>query len=248
MSLYIQQKPTFTQDVGRIDNPRRFFILSQEAGRSRGETVWVMFCLQHHSTISDVIEPQLGDVRLVARVFLDQNLSTLGDGEIIHHLLALAAVEQHFNGAASHRVCGIDEVDAPQTTFASKAGRRDKIEVSRIFRVPRTIFGTIESRHAEGSRRVLTFGFEFRASLGRHVPEVVGGECYGSAQNRAIGLDIQSTDFDAKEASSSQTSCLNWAPSVFLGTDIEIYLPAWSVVHAGNNGIWPVAGFATEFS
>src|SRR5262245_8922388 len=113
MSLYIQQEPPLSENIGSVDNSRRFFILGQKSWRARFKTCGIMLCDELQFPILNIVDPEFGYVRLVSRIFLNQDLATCGDSNIVHHLLAFRSIEQHLDRATGCWVGRGHKVDMP---------------------------------------------------------------------------------------------------------------------------------------
>src|SRR5258705_13943903 len=101
--------------------------------------------LGHHfkGAGEQIVRPDFANMRIVTHVFERHELPARIDRDVVHHVLAFAAVEEHVNRSSRARIGWIVEAQPPKPAVARKASGSDKIKVVRIIWIPTAIFWTL---------------------------------------------------------------------------------------------------------
>src|SRR5258705_107327 len=94
VSLDVEQEPTVAEDVARVNDSGRLFVLGNERGvveDGRIEEFRVVLGDLNELTRGDLVKPNLGDAGIVTGIFVHDNASEWIDGHIVEHLVTLAA-------------------------------------------------------------------------------------------------------------------------------------------------------------
>src|SRR5262245_23741403 len=103
--LDVEQEPSLAQDVGRVDDPRGFLVLGDEARvdrywRAAVEELRVVRGDLDELARVDRIQPDLRDARAVAGILVHEDAAKPVDGHVVQHLVALVAAQQDLDGPA----------------------------------------------------------------------------------------------------------------------------------------------------
>lgn len=239
--------------------PEEFLVLGQEAGGAGGEPRGVVLGDGSQGVGRDGVGPDPGQVGLVARVLLDQDIAVAVDGQVVHHLRPLCAVEQHREGSARGRVAHVIEPEAPQARVPHlrcglEAVGGDEVEVVRVARIPGAVLRSEKLGDAVLHRRDL----ELVTCPGRDVAERVELERGAGAVHarkpvlhRCAGVRDPlvaavcgggAWDGHTEERAADEAGALERGAAALLLADVDVDLARRGVVKADHDGLPPAGG------
>src|SRR5262245_46022138 len=224
----------------RGDDPRHLLVLREEPRASLREPARVVASDPGQIPAVDAVDPGPAEVRLVADVLHEDDLSAV-DGDVVEHLgsgcVRIAGgpdrpADEQRDAAACARVAGIGEPNTPEPRLTgpvlsrdrAERRRRDEVEVARVLRIPGTVLRTLEVRDATCLAVRLQLGGVARVS--RDVDEL-HVELVPDLPVRLLILGLRDPEhLDAEEVAADEAGLLDGIAGALLRAAVEVDLIA----------------------
>ena len=121
----------------------------------------------HQRVGAGVVAPDLRQAGVAAGIFLQQDRAIIGNGHVVEHHLAFAAIEQHLHRATGLWIGEVGELQRPQTAGTGGRGGGHEIEALAVL-APGAIFRPQPVGHAGRN----AFAVERSAGFGFDIAEV----------------------------------------------------------------------------
>ena len=221
VQLHREQKRAIPENRTHINDPRRLLVLREKTRRPRRDERGLVLRDLEQIVIAHIVFPNARVRRVVAGVFLQQQISIGIEREIVEHVITPVAIEQHVDRAARLGIRDVDETQPPQSAGIRERRRGDKIKIARIARIPSAILGPLEKRDVIVHRQAL----QFRPGARRDVAQVHERK-RARARRRVVRLDRHARHHDAVKRATHQARPRDLAARRGLRAHVDINLPA----------------------